>query len=220
AGRGARPGKDARATPPRKARARAARRGAGAAASPADSGADDPKLTTEQPGAPAQKIVRVRIADLVLHPAAQHVPRMRDDQWQPVRESIRRDGVQQPILVQIPNIVLDGQHRTEASRERGDVWIPAILVDLSPPEPEARVSESALLRRHLSDDQRALLAARWQQPQVAQAKQDRARKGGSAGGRSRQKAAAASSAPPGGRRANAVEHAFRAAHGANATPRG
>src|SRR5262249_38227569 len=80
----------------------------------------------------------------------------------------------------------------------GDVWIPAILVDLSPHEQEARVYQSALLRRHLNDDQRAVLAARWQKLQVAETKQERARKGGRAGGRARQKIVADSSASPGG----------------------
>jgi hypothetical protein len=189
---------EAAAPPDPQARVRAPQSEAVADGSTADRGADDPNLPPEPPGAPEPKIVRVRIADLVLHPAAQHVPRMRDAERQPFRESIRRDGVLNPILVQVPNIVLDGQQRWEEGRERGDVWIPAILVDLSPQEQEARVYESALLRRQLNDDQRAMLAARWQKLQVAQVKQDRARKGGRAGGRSRQKTVAASSASPGG----------------------
>jgi ParB-like chromosome segregation protein Spo0J len=136
------------------------------------------------------------VGDLKLHLVADRVPRMRDDEWQAVRADILERGVLDPILVQRPNIVIDGRHRLEAAKERGDQLIPARVVDLRPEEQVRRVYAAAILRRHFSDDQRAMMAAEMAAALTPLAKQERARKGGQAGGRSRKKTD--SSAPHGG----------------------
>src|SRR5262249_27531147 len=124
-----------------------------------------------------------------VHPLAAKMPRMRADEWGAFRASVLASGVGDPITVQKGNVVLDGRHRFEAARERGDAEILAHVVDLGEDAQEALIYRSVILRRHLSDDQRAVLAARWAKIEAARAKRDRARKAGLAGGRSRKKTA-------------------------------
>jgi hypothetical protein len=55
---------------------------------------------------------------------------------------------------------------------------------------------AALMRRHLNDDQRAVLAAKWAKREAQKSRSDRARKAGEQSGRGRGKAVADSSASP------------------------
>jgi ParB-like chromosome segregation protein Spo0J len=147
---------------------------------------------------PDWPVVKLPIAELRVHPVAAKMPRMRADEWGAFRASVLANGVGDPITVQKGNVVLDGRHRFEAARERGDQDILAHVVDLSEDEQVALIYRSVIHRRHLSDDQRAMLAQELAKVEAARSKQERARKGGKAGGRSRGKASRDSSAPPGG----------------------
>jgi ParB-like chromosome segregation protein Spo0J len=118
---------------------------------------------------------------------------MLEDQWQTFLDDVRRVGVREPVLVQRDNLLLDGRHRLRVARERGDPTIPAIVVDWSEPEQEDYILRTALLRRHLTDDQRASLAGHWVKLETARSKGERARRGGQRGGRGRPKATAVSS---------------------------
>jgi ParB-like chromosome segregation protein Spo0J len=143
-----------------------------------------------QAAAGGDMIDRVPVRDLQVHSAARDVPDMRDEEWRPFLEDVREHGVRDPLTVQRGGVVLDGRHRLRAARESGQETVPARVVELTEEEQAAYVLRVALLRRHLSDDQRAVLAARWNKAEARAARSDRARKAGQASGRSRQKAAA------------------------------
>ena len=148
----------------------------------------------------APKVVMLPVSGLEVHPAAKLVPRMRDDEWEPFLAHVLRNGVQTPVDAVKKGdrcLVLDGRHRLEGAKARGDKVLPVVLLDLDEAGQVEHILRTALLRRHLSDDQRAVMAAKLQENQVGEAKRERARKGGRAGGRGRTKRASDSSAHPG-----------------------
>jgi ParB-like chromosome segregation protein Spo0J len=140
-------------------------------------------------GQGTREIVQLPIAELSLHPAFEHIPRMRHDEWEPFLEDVQHHGIREPVTVQDdqPLVLLDGRHRLEAAQHAGLTHLPARLVHWDEQAQEEHVYASALHRRHLNDDQRAVLAARRYQKQSQQARQDRARKAGQAGGRGRRR---------------------------------
>ena len=91
------------------------------------------------------------------------------------------EQIRTPILVQEGGDFLDGLHRTDAARERGDATIPAIVVNLSPEDQSAAVYR-ANLNKIETFDPRAVVAARYAAVLADQGKSDRARKGGQARG--------------------------------------
>lgn len=127
------------------------------------------------------------ISDLTLHPACEQVPRMRDDEWAKFLEDVKQRGVLEPIVVQRGGVVLDGRHRLEAAKARGDRNIPGRFVELGAKEQLEFIITSAVLRRHLTDDQRSILAARFREPLSKAAKADRSRRAGKTGGSGRPK---------------------------------
>jgi ParB-like chromosome segregation protein Spo0J len=151
-----------------------------------------PDAPVAQPPAPSEttNIVRLPVRDLRPHPAALKVPEMREEEWKPFLESVRTSGVQDPLTVQKGGRVLDGRHRLRAAKESAQETVPARVVDLGPDEQTALVYRTALLRRHLGDDQRAMLAARWAEAESKKSRSERARKAGLAGGRGREKSPA------------------------------
>jgi hypothetical protein len=133
-------------------------------------------------------IDRVPVRDLQVHSAARDVPDMRDEEWRPFLADVKAHGVQEPLVVQKGSVVLDGRHRLKAAQESGQKTVPARVVDLTEEEQVAHVYSAAQLRRHLADDQRAVLAARWYLAEAKAARSQRARKAGQAGGGGRKKA--------------------------------
>ena len=129
------------------------------------------------------------IAELTLHPACEQVPRMPDDDWTRFVADVKQRGVQEPIVVHRGGIVLDGRHRLQAAQARGDQTIPCRVVDLSAHAQLEYIFTSAVMRRHLTDDQRSVLAARFREQLSRIARTERARKGGKAGGVGRAKPA-------------------------------
>ena len=127
------------------------------------------------------------VSDLTLHPDCEQIPRMRDDEWTRFLEDVKQRGVLEPIVVQSGGIVLDGRHRLDAARTRGDRTIPGRLVDFGKREQLEFIITSAVLRRHLTDDQRSILAARFREPISRAAKAERAKKAGQTGGTGRTK---------------------------------
>lgn len=77
-------------------------------------------------------------------------------------QDVYERAVQVPLEVH-NGLVLDGRHRLRAAHDAGLDSVP--VIDVAPPENDpdgtAYMLKAALLRRHLSDDQRALMAARW-----------------------------------------------------------
>lgn len=135
----------------------------------------------------ATEATMVAVAKLKPHASAGLVPRMRPDEWTAFLADVGRRKVQEPLVVQIGDIILDGLNRYEAAKMAEHDQVPVRYVDLPEKEQVDYIIRSALLRRHLSDDQRAILAARFQ-PQLKKAAQtDAAKIAGSAGGRGRPK---------------------------------
>lgn len=118
--------------------------------------------------AATERIEHLRVADLKPHPEADIVPRMRPDEWAAFLCDVSRRGVQEPLLIQEGGIVLDGRHRLEAAEITETTRVPCRIVDLSAKEQLDTIIKAATLRRHLSDDQRAALAAKLQ-PAVSKA---------------------------------------------------
>jgi N6-adenosine-specific RNA methylase IME4 len=83
-------------------------------------------------------------------------------QWRDFVAQVARDGrILEPLVV-VGDEVVDGRHRLHAARELGFETIPTKPLQLAPGETiETFVYRAALARRHLNDDQRAILAAKY-----------------------------------------------------------
>jgi site-specific DNA-methyltransferase (adenine-specific) len=103
------------------------------------------------------------------HPALDLVPNMRAAEFADLRNDIEERGIQVPVELTADGVLLDGRHRLRAARELRFHAVPFRLVETD--DAEAYVLKAAVLRRHLTDDQRAMLAAKWK----AQNKQQGAR---------------------------------------------
>jgi len=107
----------------------------------------------------------VRLAspnDLREHESATLVPPMREREYEDFRNDVRARGITTPLEVH-GNIVLDGRHRLRAAREVGLLQVPVIEVQLKGASEIDHILRAAVIRRHLSDDQRAVVAAMYLQ---------------------------------------------------------
>jgi hypothetical protein len=126
------------------------------------------------------------IKDLRFHKMARKIP-MPKEQKKAFFADVKANGIKEPIIVQEGGLILDGWHRFLAAKECGLETIPAIVVNLSEKDQLLLIYRMAGMRKHLTDDQRAVLAARTYEVVSGQAKANRASKGGKAGGRGRPK---------------------------------
>lgn len=111
----------------------------------------------------SEKITAISTDQLVLHPEAETVPRMNDSEWESLVNGIREHGILVNVIVQKPNIILDGRHRWLAAKKLGLPEIECSIVDYSEEKQLHIIFESSINRRNLSDDQRAYLAAEYQE---------------------------------------------------------
>jgi hypothetical protein len=58
---------------------------------------------------------------------------------------------------------LDGRHRLRAAIELGMKEVPVIDAPLNRERPEVYMMKAAVLRRHLTDDQRSVISAKWKE---------------------------------------------------------
>jgi ParB-like chromosome segregation protein Spo0J len=123
-----------------------------------DGGDEPPRRTNAVPRRGAVRTVPT--GSLRLHPLATIVPESSTKEFEALKADIERDGLNSPLHV-VGNIVLDGRHRLRAALELGLKAVPVVDVELSEESPESFILRTALHRRHLSDDQRAVMAARW-----------------------------------------------------------
>lgn len=91
-----------------------------------------------------------------VHPVADWFPLMEGDEYRQLVESIRENGQREPIIVDPDGRLLDGRNRVRACLE----------IDVDPQkrifdgDPVQLILDLNLHRRHLTDGQRAMIAAR------------------------------------------------------------
>ena len=97
--------------------------------------------------------------DREIHPLASVFPPMPDDQYQALLASVRQHGVRQPVTL-IDGAILDGVHRARAhaEAERPEALPTQDLPDGE--DPVRFVVDANANRRHLTESQRAMVAAR------------------------------------------------------------
>lgn len=104
------------------------------------------------------------------------VPEMRPAEWRAFVDDVRSRGVVTPLHVAPDgSTLLDGRHRHKAAIELNLRDVPVIPADLAGATEIEYVIRAALLRRHLSDDQRAVLAARLAEALSSVRRSERAR---------------------------------------------
>jgi ParB-like chromosome segregation protein Spo0J len=112
---------------------------------------------------PAQAVIdafaRGEIVDAPIHPAARLFPRLLKQELEELAEDIKKRGLEQPIVLHPDGSVLDGVHRLKACQLVGCKPRFAIWKGRPGEEIEFVVSTN-LARRHLSDKQRSITAAK------------------------------------------------------------
>ena len=102
---------------------------------------------------------RAAVSALRLHPLAVRVPEMRPAERRAFLEHVRQWGILEPPRLAYDGVtVLDGRHRLKAARELGLESVPARLAASEPGDETGYVIRAAPHSRHLSGDQRAVLA--------------------------------------------------------------
>lgn len=91
------------------------------------------------------------------HPLAELFPLMEGQTYRDLVEDVRAHGIREPV-VRLDGMVLDGRNRYLAARECGRSDIPT--TEFQGTDPLAFVISRNLRRRHLSESQRALVAAK------------------------------------------------------------
>ena len=93
------------------------------------------------------------------HPLSSLFPRMPERDYEALRDDIAQHGQQTPIALTPSGELLDGAHRARACAELG-ITPQTITLDIDPGQYQDFVVSANLNRRHLSDSDRALVAAR------------------------------------------------------------
>ncbi len=101
---------------------------------------------------------------LKLHPLAHLIPDMRPSEWQDFYTDIALRGIKEPLEVLANGTtVVDGKHRREAAIKLNMEEVPIVDAPLSGDSPLSYMLKAAVLRRHLTNDQRALMAVLWKE---------------------------------------------------------
>ena len=113
--------------------------------------------------------------ELEVHPAARLVPPLSSGELAGLRADIAASGVAEPVCLGQDGRVVDGRHRLAVARELGLPKIP-VLPAICPLGGEAEYAlRSALHRRSLSLDQRAVVAHRLAEVRGAERRRESAR---------------------------------------------
>lgn len=94
--------------------------------------------------------------ELQIHPLAEVLPEMTAEEYRDLVESIRKNGLREPIIL-YEGKILDGRHRVRACRDAG-VEPRFEVFEGSLAEAVERVADANLRRRNLNEAQRALAA--------------------------------------------------------------
>ena len=107
------------------------------------------------------RVVKADPKTLHVHTDAKLVPEMRPVEWDAFFDDVRERGIVEPLqLAPDREIVPDGRNRLRAALELKLPSVPVCVVHLNGMSEVEFMLRSALSRRHLSDDQRAILAVR------------------------------------------------------------
>ncbi|MBI5486505.1 MAG: ParB N-terminal domain-containing protein [Deltaproteobacteria bacterium] len=97
--------------------------------------------------------------DLREHPLSTLIPDMTSEEYENLRDDVRAHGILDAIQILADGTIIDGRHRYRVALELGQSSVPCVVVHLKPGEdPVDRMIRSAVLRRHLSVAQRAMIA--------------------------------------------------------------
>jgi ParB-like chromosome segregation protein Spo0J len=102
----------------------------------------------------------------------QYLPSLSLDEYEALRESVRRYGVIQPVIVDEKGTVIDGYHRVKVCKELGIKHPTRVMEGLSEEEKENLSVSLNIKRRHLTKDQKKELALAlreqgWTQERIA-----------------------------------------------------
>jgi N6-adenosine-specific RNA methylase IME4 len=86
---------------------------------------------------------------------------MRPDEWAEFYRDIAFRGIKVPLEILADGTVLDGRHRLRAALELALPSVPVVDAVLGSDSPEVYMLKAAVLRRHLTDGQRAAMSVLW-----------------------------------------------------------
>jgi ParB-like chromosome segregation protein Spo0J len=136
-----------------------------------------------------------RIGKYKVHPVARLFPLLQGEEFEELKKSTREQGLHYPIVVTVDGILLDGRNRLRACLELGkEPGVQSYRDDYT--DLEDFILAANLFRRHLTDDQRVMIAAdvlRIKEQRAAKKRQQEAGKHGAAGGRGHRKTLTANS---------------------------
>jgi hypothetical protein len=133
---------------------------------------------------------------LELFGEAHRVPEMPPDQFERFAADVKARGVLEPVeLLPGTRTIIEGRTRWLAAKAAGLGSIPVTDADLAGMSPTVYMMHKALLRRHLSRDQSAMLAVEIEKQLAGEAK-ERQREAGRTAGRGRGKKVVAKSPQP------------------------
>jgi ParB-like chromosome segregation protein Spo0J len=124
-----------------------------------------------------------RIGDYEVHPVAAMFPLLEGEEYEKLKKSLQDHGQQQPIVLK-GRVLIDGRNRLKALLELGQQ--PVVQEYAGSLAPEEYILTANLFRRHLTDDQRTMIATQaihWKETKAAAARQREAGEHGSKGGR-------------------------------------
>jgi len=107
------------------------------------------------------KVRKANPNELKLHSLSKLIPDMRGSEWQDFYADIALRGIKVPLEVLADGTVLDGRHRLKAALQLTMKEVPIVDAPLNGDKPEVYMMKAAVLRRHLSDDQRSCIAVLW-----------------------------------------------------------
>ncbi len=98
---------------------------------------------------------------LKIHPQSYLIPDMRKEEYQELKSDINWRGIKVPLEINRNDMVLDGRHRLKAALELNLQAVPVIIREEQ--DEVEYMLKAAVIRRHLTDDQRAAMAALWKE---------------------------------------------------------
>src|ERR1700733_5856357 len=100
-----------------------------------------------------------------IHPLAELFPMMPADEFAKLKADIQKNGQMEPIWINSEGTLLDGRNRWNACKELGIVPNVVSVREIGiKPGPDADADyiwSKNILRRHLTDSQRAAIAVKW-----------------------------------------------------------